>query len=277
MMLNYSFTGAIGILVNRKQGSAMSKDVGAHLRMYFQKVLRRRGWDRSLIDGPVDVDGNPLPWVTYPALSMLDQLSKSEQRVFEFGAGNSSLWWSSRSSLVVSVDHDEAWITRLAKLRPQNLKLIHKPRGAPPSVAVEASIMAAARDMQTEQVISRNDAHNVEHGLLINDFLGYATTLVEYPRGYFDVIVVDGMARSFCAYLAALWVKPHGIIVFDNSDRWQYGSGYEALRDFGFGRIDFFGTGPVNTGEWCTSIFIREITQLLNIQPRTKIPNDLGW
>jgi hypothetical protein len=255
----------------------MSSDVSANLRMLFNKILRRRGWDRSLTDGPVDGEGNPLPWVTYPALSMLEQLSTPEQRVFEFGAGNSSLWWATRSSLVVSVDHNEAWISRLAKACPENLKLIHKPRGAQPLLTVDASIMAAAQSMAAEQVVSKSDAHNVEHGLLINEFIGYATTLIEYPRGYFDVIVVDGMARSFCAYLAAMWVKPHGFIVFDNSDRWQYGIGYEVLRDFGFGRVDFFGAGPVNTCEWSTSIFFRELTQLLTIQPRKKIPNDLGW
>jgi hypothetical protein len=49
-------------------------------------------------------------------------------------------------------------------------------------------------------------------------------------------------------------------VVFDNADRDV--KGYEALEADGFARIDFRGLGPINSYEWCTSIFVRELATL---------------
>jgi hypothetical protein len=243
----------------------------------FNNYLRPRGWDRSLELGPVDAAEAPLPWITYPAQTVLKQIVEKKSRVFEFGCGNSSLWWASLSQEVVSVDHDETWIAKVSERKPTNLTLISRPRNTPPSDTLPTSIAAAIAIMVRDQVLSENDQHNVAHGLNIDGFIGYATALTEWPQGYFDIIIVDGMARALCAYLAGLWVKPNGIVVFDNSDRWQYSIGLEALRDLAFGRIDFFGAGPSNTYEWCTSIFARSMAPFLAIPPREKLKSDLGW
>jgi hypothetical protein len=238
---------------------------GSQLMQLYNGYLRRVGWDRSLTSGPVDAEGKPLAWITYPALEVLKQIVNPSFRVFEFGCGNSSLWWAARAAKVVSVDHNENWIQHISAQKQENLTLIHRPAGAAPSVPPSPAISAAISIMIRDQVLSENETDNVVHGLNIRDFTGYATALTEWPQGYFDVIVVDGMARSLCAYLAGLWVKPHGLIVFDNSNRGQYSLGYEALRDLGFGRIDFVGPCPVNPNESCTSIFAKHMTPFLAV------------
>ncbi len=243
----------------------------SQLIQLYDSYLRRIGWDRSLNDGPVDAAGQPIPWITYPALEVLEQLVRPNFRVFEFGCGNSSLWWAARTSEVVSVDHDENWVQHIGARKPENLTLVHRPFGATPSVSPAPDIAAAISIMIRQQVLAEKESDNVVHGLNISDFTGYATALTEWPRGYFDVIVVDGMALSLCAYLAGLWVKPHGVIVFDNSNRGQYSIGYEALRDLGFGRIDFIGPGPVNTTDSCTSIFAKHITPFLTVPKRDRL------
>jgi hypothetical protein len=81
--------------------------------------------------------------------------------------------------------------------------------------------------------------------------------IIKYPPNYFDVVVIDGQARVLSAWLAAKFVKPNGIIVFDNSDREFYSPGFELLANDGYKRIDFYGTGPINMYEWCTSIFFK--------------------
>jgi hypothetical protein len=53
---------------------------------------------------PIDGDGNPTPWYTYPAIAYLSQLDFSERIVFEYGSGNSTLWRGARSKRVVSVE-----------------------------------------------------------------------------------------------------------------------------------------------------------------------------
>src|SRR3954463_2256551 len=57
----------------------------------------------------VDVIGNPIPWYTYPAIEYLKQLDFSTKNVFEFGAGQSTLFWAGRARRVVSVEDDAAW------------------------------------------------------------------------------------------------------------------------------------------------------------------------
>jgi hypothetical protein len=79
--------------------------------------LRTSGWVRSVAEQrPVDGDGAPLPWWTYPAIDWIAARVRPEWRVFEWGSGHSTLWWSSRVARVLAVEHDPAWV---AKIRPR--------------------------------------------------------------------------------------------------------------------------------------------------------------
>lgn len=74
----------------------------------------------------------------------------------------------------------------------------------------------------------------------------------------FDIIVIDAIERVDCIKNSFNKLRENGIIIFDNSDRSEYKEGYKFLRDKGFKRLDFWGMGPVNTYDWCTSVFYRE-------------------
>ncbi len=51
-------------------------------------LCSKTGWWRSVKESkPVDAQGKPLPWMTYPALAWMDQLDLAECRIFEYGAG----------------------------------------------------------------------------------------------------------------------------------------------------------------------------------------------
>lgn len=64
----------------------------------------------------VDTNNNPLPWYTYPAIEYIRQLDLSEKTVFEFGCGNSSLFWGKIAKKVISIDDDEEWYIKIKKL-----------------------------------------------------------------------------------------------------------------------------------------------------------------
>jgi hypothetical protein len=246
------------------------------LNQLVEGVLKPSGWWRSCDEGrPVDADGNPLPWITYGAQSMLAQLANPGFRVFEYGAGWSSLWWAARVKEVVTVDHHEDWVRQVHERKPPNLTVLHRGRGA--AGTLPATMDVAFRRIAAEQPLSGNDQHNVAHGLNCLDFTGYAAALFDWPQHYFDVIVVDGMARAPCCYLAGAWVKPHGIVVVDNSDRWHYSAGLNALRDQGFGRIDFSGLSPALGYQTCTSIFVRSLAPLLAVPPRERRKVDIDY
>lgn len=95
------------------------------------RILSRRfGHADSVRRGePRDGAGREIPWFTYPAIEYLEQLDFRSRSVFEFGAGNSSLYWSRRAARVVSVEHDRGWYERLRPRLPASheLHLIAEP------------------------------------------------------------------------------------------------------------------------------------------------------
>jgi hypothetical protein len=73
---------------------------------------------------PVDHEGNPVPWFTYPAIEYIKQLDLSSVRVFEFGSGFSTLYWAKHCKQVVSVEDDQIWYNRLKPQLSPNVEYI---------------------------------------------------------------------------------------------------------------------------------------------------------
>ena len=84
----------------------------------------------------------------------------------------------------------------------------------------------------------------------------------------FDVIIIDGLQRERCAEVAPLYLKPGGMIIYDNSERDP--DVCEKLRKKGYIEIDFHGFGPINFYSWTTSLFFKDLNfQPLSVQPQT--------
>ncbi|MEQ1749206.1 MAG: hypothetical protein ABL974_07265 [Prosthecobacter sp.] len=81
---------------------------------WFQSAKRSR---------PLDSQGRPLPWLTYPALAWLDQLDLSQCRIFEYGAGWGTLHWAWRALAVTAVERSPAWIDELRPKLPAHVTL----------------------------------------------------------------------------------------------------------------------------------------------------------
>jgi hypothetical protein len=80
-----------------------------------KRLLLDYGYLRSLRAGaPVRHRGEPIPWYTYAAVEYLSGLDLAGRRVFEFGSGNSTLWWQARAAEVVSVETDPDWYHQIA-------------------------------------------------------------------------------------------------------------------------------------------------------------------
>lgn len=237
--------------------------------------LDKHGWLASLDVFARNRD-EYIPWITYPALRQLSRIVRPDWRVFEYGCGGSSLWWAKRVKDVVSVEHDMAWAERTAGYGPPNLSIVARPQGE--ACAPERhDTIAKFLSHPPELPLSDEPEHNLLHGLVTDGFAAYATEITAHPRESFDVVVVDGMARVLCAWLAARYVKPAGVIVFDNSDRWQYNSAFRILSKMGFQRIDYYGPGPVHPIEWCTSFFVRDLSIFSGSVESPPGDGDLGW
>jgi len=226
-------------------------ELHSHLTTHAYLYHQPNGWFN---DFPCDEEGIT-PWYTFPAISFLKDIINKDTKVFEYGTGYSTIFFNQNAGETVTVEHDSNWMNNVKEQVPdatihivdQNAK-IHDD-AAP---VVEDFIKTFT------QIVSDDRDHDVRHGLINNEFAGYASTIYNYPKGYFDVIVLDGMARALSGVLAAEVAREDTLIILDNSDRWQYNPLQKYLIDRGFMRIDFWGPGWNNYHAWCTSIFCKK-------------------
>ena len=91
----------------------------------LRRVVSTYGYGRSIVENaPVDASGSPIPWYTYPMVEYLDSFDLSELRVFEYGCGNSTLWWAARVREVVSVEDKPEWYAKVSEMLPANSQLL---------------------------------------------------------------------------------------------------------------------------------------------------------
>jgi hypothetical protein len=185
--------------------------------------LALSGWLRSArARHSIDESGRPLPWYTYSAIAFLGERLRSDVHIFEWGVGNSTLWWAARANRLVAVDHKAAWIDLLRKqLRDEPIELFHVP------------------------LVYGGD---------------YCRKVIEYSG--FHVIAVDGRDRVNCVRNSVQALRPDGVIVWDNTERESYLPGVQFLRDHGFRQIDFVGMGPIVSNGWQTTVFYRPLNCL---------------
>jgi hypothetical protein len=193
--------------------------------LQLMSQLRSLGWHRSVRMGlAADRTGNPLPWYTYPAIEWLEPRIRASDSVFEFGAGQSTLWFASHAREVVSVEHNVAWYQRLSTRVGPNVSLQLRP---------------------TDASERGDDSEDSE----------YAAAIDAYPQQSFDVVAIDGVERVACIRHTISRLKLDGLLILDNSDRPWLRAGIELLLQEGFGRVDFHGFVPAYGTYNCTSVF----------------------
>jgi predicted O-methyltransferase YrrM len=128
-----------------------------------------------------------LPWWNVAATREVEQFLKARPgaRVFEYGAGASTAWLAQRAEEVISVEHDAAFIGDFREmLAPfRNAKMLERSIADGPDAYVNAITEAG---------------------------------------GQFDLVVVDGRYRADCLKAAIPYLKPNGIVLFDDSGRKRY-------------------------------------------------------
>jgi hypothetical protein len=108
-----------GILSSRAMPGCWIRSLRAHRILSFQYGhLRSAAMMRS-----IDADGEPVPWITYPAIEYLKQLDLSDKTVFEYGCGGSTVFWSRVAKRVDSVEHVEEFYREVLPTLPGNCHL----------------------------------------------------------------------------------------------------------------------------------------------------------
>ena len=191
--------------------------------------------------------------MTYPSIPFLKDIISKDTKVFEYGSGFSTIFFSRIAGETVCVEHDKEWVDHARNNAPA-ATVHHVDQNA----QVHPDAERIVTDFKAEFPQIRTDLyeHDFKHGLINDEFAGYASTIYKYPQGYFDIIVLDGMARLLTGVIACERIGDKGLIVLDNSDRWHYNYLQQYLVDKGFGRIDFWGPGFNNHSPWLSLIHI---------------------
>ena len=169
-------------------------------------------WREHLKPGRNSVEDQN-PWINFGAIEFLKKIVRPDMRVFEYGSGGSTLFWSSRVQEVVSVEHDFIWYSKmkekLDRLQVQNVRyILAEPEDEPQ--------FSDKKFGQPSDFISSDIAYTGKN------FIRYARSIDSYPDNYFDVVVVDGRARPSCIQQGLPKLKKNGWLIIDNTEREYY-------------------------------------------------------
>ncbi|MET0570851.1 MAG: FkbM family methyltransferase [Pedobacter agri] len=165
----------------------------------------------------VDGNGKALPWVTYSFIDFIKERINNTQHIFEYGSGNSTIFYAEKAGSVTSVEHDKNWFDKVKGSSPANAEMIYC-------------------ELQRDGEYSKKAA-----------LIGKK----------FDIIIVDGRDRVRCCKYSLEALSKNGVIVLDDSEREVYDPARIFLKEQGFKEISFSGISPGLFYEKATSVFYK--------------------
>lgn len=231
----------------------MPSDLHSHIFTHAYLYLQENGWFN---DYPCDHEGIT-PWYTFPAIAFLKDIVTNYYKVLEYGSGYSTLYFKDKVKHLVTVEHNQDWANKLYQENPSlDIHVCKENSGIHPEAQnVYDNFVDNFIQIRTDMY-----DHDLKHGLVNDEFGGYCSMIYQAPEQFYDMVVIDGMARHLCAVMTveSNRLKDDGIIILDNSDRWHYNPIQEYLHHKGYGRLDFWGPGWNNHSAWCTSFYSRK-------------------
>ncbi len=189
------------------------------LQLWLKSGLEEDGWFRSFhAQSSIDKAGKPLPWFSYGFIKFLTPRLAPNMSVFEYGSGNSTLWFAGKVGKVKAVEHDKEWVEKLTPCLPQNAKVVF-------------------------QSLDQKTAYTQE--------VGKAGEM-------YDLIIVDGRERNACVEACLPYLAPTGVVILDNAERESYLPARAYLQQKGFKCLDFWGMPVGTAINSCTAVYYRE-------------------
>ena len=143
----------------------------------LDSALKADGWFLSVKKKQaVNKNGKPIPWVTYPFIDFIDGRLNESMDVFEFGAGNSSLYFANRVKSVTSIEHHPDWFKDISTNKEYQLDNL------------------SMHLVEIPEELSKLGYHKMAFTDNEND---YVLSLRDSERKY-DIVVVDGLFRNTC-------------------------------------------------------------------------------
>lgn len=192
---------------------------GMSLLYSKRSYLNETGYLKSVAtQKPCKKDGSPIPWMNYNVVAFLEERLREDHSLFEYGCGNSTLFFSQYAGDVVSVECNRKWYEYVNAIKSGNVTLIlHDP--------FDSDTYCKIIDKQNKK---------------------------------FDVIVIDAEDRAKCLVNASRCLSEAGVIILDDSQGDSFIDAATVLLNLGFKRLDFIGLKPASPRGVQTTIFYRK-------------------
>lgn len=94
------------------------------LFFHNNSFIKKTGWLRSYWRGvPLNNYGENIPWYNYAFIHFIEERLNNDMIVYEYGCGNSTLWWSKRVKYVYSIENDSYWFNKISSQIPFNVQI----------------------------------------------------------------------------------------------------------------------------------------------------------
>lgn len=197
---------------------AKPKRLAALLSYGHKGYLSTIGWFTAFDNHQaVDANNQPIPWVTYSFIDFIKGRLNKDLSIFEYGSGNSTLFYAKNVKRVVSVEHDEAWYNKIVNQKAPNAEMIFTK-------------------------LEPNGEYSQKAKLLNEKF---------------EVIIVDGRDRVNCCKYSIDALTDNGVLVLDDFEREEYEEARTFLTNKGFKELLFSGISPGLFYNKATSVFYK--------------------
>jgi hypothetical protein len=126
-------------------------------------------------------------WMTQEQVNLIESYLKPEHIMLEYGAGGSTLHFSKYVQKYISIEHDQQWIKNINKKIVSNNIEIHY---CPPNRHMKLPVWVG------------NFA----------DFENYINYIDKLSYKKYDVVLIDGRARQYCAKKILPYIDKNSIV-----------------------------------------------------------------
>lgn len=142
------------------------------------------------------------PWMTYHQINLIESYLKKDYTFLEYGAGGSTLHFSKFVNKYISIEHDKNWIDKIssANLLSKNTTIYYCPSN---NTSLKLPVWSGSYE----------------------DFYNYINYVDNIDIKKYDVILIDGRARQYCAKKLLSYIDNNSIVfVHDFFERKRYHS-----------------------------------------------------
>ena len=210
---------------------AHSPNLKPLIRLHTTGYFAQTGWPKTVLETEnglnvgcgyaIDRDEKPIPWMTYPMIHFLNERLRPKMHVFEYGSGQSTLYFTQKGLMVDSVENDPKWLKHTQDAAGKNARIHY---------------------------VKKEDATQYN-------------TFIRSLKKTFHIVVVDGhpggQGRVNCLQESLKWLRDDGVVLFADTEFIMHRHVPLDIKKKGFKVMPFWGMRPVTNGMSCTCVFYR--------------------